>query len=238
MNRARQVAVLGKLAAFSPRQVAGLTVWLDPLVGVYQSAGGAVSGDGDAAGYWMDQSGNGNHMAQTEGARTPVFASSGVNSKPSLTFTSDFMKCANFASALTQPFTVIVVTQPTALSSVTVVWGSGNNYTSTFDGAYWLANWGAAAQCSTGVPTTDPVIHSLIVNGASSSVFLNGTAQTTGNPGANTMVNFQLGAYGNETTYPYQGHIGDALVYSGALSTTNRNNIEKFLGLKYGITVA
>ncbi len=65
-------------APFSPSQVSGLQLWLDPAAGLTQT-GGKVS-------TWADQSASGNTVSQADGALQPTVGTAG--SKPVLVFTA------------------------------------------------------------------------------------------------------------------------------------------------------
>jgi hypothetical protein len=137
----------------------------------------------------------------------------------------------NGTITLTQPVTVYFVGQ--SLNT----WGSAYLYDSTNTGAGRLAMYaGAYAFAGSGdlVPSNNgeslsPHVLSMVYNGASSSMILNSTT-TTGNPGSQGL-NGIIISKGDG----YRGHICELLFFSGAHTTTQRQQMMGYLAWKWGI---
>lgn len=80
----------------------------------------------------------------------------------------------------------------------------------------------------------NPAIHSGIFNTTSSSLFLNGTLNVTGSAGTQTLSGLTVGARFNNVE-PWTGHICEILIYSGALTTFQRQQVEGYLAWKWGL---
>jgi hypothetical protein len=80
-----------------------------------------------------------------------------------------------------------------------------------------------------------PALHGGTFNGASSVMFLNGTQNVTGNPGAQGSTGFMMGARFNGDDR-WTGHIAEVLIYNGGLSTAQRQQVEGYLSRKWGVS--
>ena len=95
-------------------------------------------------------------------------------------------------------------------------------------------------------PTTPlgPAVMSVVRSVAAGGfVFIDGTQRTGAVGGFSSFstskaVTLNRIGYVNSTTWPLQGWIGEILLYDRALSATERLKIERYLGKKWGITVA
>lgn len=72
------------------------------------------------------------------------------------------------------------------------------------------------------------------VSAGAVSFFKDGSADGTAS-GMGSYVTNALGGHGAEW---FSGHLGELLLFPSALSTTDRQNTERYLGAKWGITVA
>ncbi len=90
---------------------------MDADTDVYQSNGGAASGNGDDVGYWVDQSGNNNHANQATADNKPHLITAQINGHSVVRFTqasSHYMTISDSASlAATGDVTMIVVAKST-----------------------------------------------------------------------------------------------------------------------------
>ena len=78
-------------------------------------------------------------------------------------------------------------------------------------------------------------IITIYVSGSTLIPYTNGTAQTTKVGTTGTTSVLDIGAYQN-SSQNWNGYIGDIIIYSNALSTTQRQNIEGYLAQKWGLT--
>jgi hypothetical protein len=105
--------------AYTPDSFSGLAAWY--------KADSLVLNNTDPVSTWADQSGNARHITQA-GAARPLYQSAGLNSKPSVRFTT--AQSLNLASTYTvlanTPLTVLAVGKYTADCSV-INWTANNN---------------------------------------------------------------------------------------------------------------
>ena len=78
-------------------------------------------------------------------------------------------------------------------------------------------------------------IITIYVSGSTLIPYTNGTAQTTKVGTTGTTSVLDIGAYQN-SSQNWNGYIGDIIIYSNALSTTQRQSIEGYLAQKWGLT--
>ena len=78
-------------------------------------------------------------------------------------------------------------------------------------------------------------IVTIIVSGSSLIPYINGTAMNpkVGTTGSTTVLD--IGAFEDGVSQPWNGYIGDIIVYNTALTTTQRQTIEGYLSKKWGI---
>ncbi len=69
-------------------------------------------------------------------------------------------------------------------------------------------------------------------------ILTNGAAATTGTNGFNlNSTVFRIGRGGNNGNFQMRGYISEVIVYNAILSDSDRNKVESYLALKYGITL-
>lgn len=121
-------------SAFSPTQVAGLSLWLDssdPSTLFQDSAlTTPASADGDPVGGWKDKSGNGRHVSQGTSSARPLLKLSVQNSKNVIRFdgTDDFLGRAAIGLG-SGNFTVLTVNNRGATSRTVLSEGSSGGNT-------------------------------------------------------------------------------------------------------------
>jgi hypothetical protein len=153
---------------------------------------------GSGISQWNDSSGNGRHLLQGTDAARPAGQSDG-----SVLFngTSHFLKTAPFT--LNQPtWVVMALKQVSWTGNDRIFDGNAQNACALFQGIatpglriYAGSSLSQNSELAVGVAG----VVSAVFNGASSSLRVNNTAATTGNPGTNNMGGFTLAANGANT---------------------------------------
>jgi hypothetical protein len=229
---------------FSPSDVAGYSHDYDAavLASLYQDSAKTtpVTGDGDPVGGWVEQNGTGDDVLQAVSADRYTYraAVAALNNQPALDNDgTDHLSIASFAGgALAQPITIFWVGIMTSVAATKVWYDSPAPQVRLLvaSGAYRM---NAGANVDAGTPDTNAHIITTLFNGASSVVWVDGVQVNSGNPGANAMNGLFLGAL-NNGTFNMIGQKARVIIYSGDLSTADKNLIQNFLAEKYGISVS
>lgn len=178
---------------------------------------------------YTDLSGNGNHLVQATAAKQPLVVASGTGHLLRGDGTADFM-AANYAAD--QPRTRYLLAKPTVQASARVL----------IDG--FAADTGAlkhkaastTTQANAGSAFDGPVltdatwqIFRLTLNGAASSIAINGGAPTVGDAGAGDPEGLTLGAAGGGAAGWAVADYACVLDYSGVHDAATAARVERYL---------
>lgn len=238
-------------AIVQPNAVAGLYAWY--------KADSLGLGDGAAVTSWADSSGNGLTLTQATGANQPIFHTAGVNGLPAVTFdgVNDFLATAATTSPTTG-VTVMVLLKPTAVDT------TGHTVLCHHAAATWTAPFaahimrlsGATQQWEAFVEDATlaanraqetPVaaagawqVMEFVYDQSGAALHRNGVlAAYTPRSGALTARTQPLWVGQDMSlTEPFKGDIAEILIYAGALSTTDRVALERYLMARAGLTNA
>jgi hypothetical protein len=200
------------------------------------TGGSLVAADGTVA-RWEDKSGNARHLTQGTLANRPQRKISVFNNRDILRFfgSGDLMAISGFS--VSNPVTVFAVVFLSAdFSSFRVAYGFGANvfamgYNNSAE-LYAFSSTGITVARSR--PTTLEILR-VTSNVASSSIGANGS-ETTGSIAAHSTTTFGVG--GNNSMQTYPSDFAELLVFPTALSTADRQAVERYLAAKWGITLA
>lgn len=205
------------------------------------AAAGIVAGiasNGDVVSQWTDKSGNSRNAVQTTVGNKPLLQSTGgPNSTPSILFDGSN---DNLSVAYTQaqPNTKIAVYKIVSWALSDNVYGAGN--TVVMNGSTpeirISSSGGSQVAGNTNLAVGTYGIVTAIWNGASSSLQINNTTATTGNPGTGD----HSGNYLASTVTPSAwGNVQfcEFLHYSAALDSTQTTLIKNYLSAKWGISL-
>lgn len=199
--------------------------------------------DGDPVTTWLDSSGNG-HVGSQSGSARPTFKTSIAGGKPVVRFVSANSTILNISPVISsnQVATVIAVMRPTATGILAAMAGypgrqitaplanfPDNNLYGTDRVFYQFESWPVLWNGSFHVATA------MLGNGNAGNynLWVDGTSTSTGGGGAGSTNDWN--AIGSTDS---DGDLAEILFYNVLLSTTDRANLEKGLGTKYGVTVA
>lgn len=241
-----------RATGFNPKSISGLKLWLD--VGNTAS----MTFNGSTVSQVNDLSGNGFHATQGTANNQPAYSSTGLNSKPALSFdTNDsLLSTATIAdvvaSAASSPSITIAVVVFSSAASAGFSAGSDNAangrvfLSAPFDntGASYLDIAGTAGgRLSFTVTSAQQVVPSVYVfqrNGADMSVRRNGVVLASKANASQTFsvttAKFQIGQAAGFTGFSCT--LSELLCYSAGLTATQLASVERGLGRKWGITVA
>lgn len=231
-------AVLG--APFSPQQIAGLSMWF--RADSVSSSGGLVS-------QMNDLSGGGFHCTSS-GSNRPSLTASAANGQPGVTFDggNKYLETSTTCLGAATDFTCIVAVSLTSLTGVHGILSTKtsdyNNITLPYDSAgttYFGTDSTNRIVSAGSYLTTTSYVLTLQKSGAS-----NGNLTQWKN-GANSLVNtgktassptssaHRVGIY---QTISMVGHLLDLVVFNRAISTAERQSVERYMGARYAISVA
>jgi hypothetical protein len=237
----------------TPLLIPNLGLWLKADAGI-TLVGGAVDG-------WADQSGNGRDFSAPALANRPAYSGT-LNDLPVLTFDGSTDYLNGGANALTICTSLTVLTIITALkygASATqraFAISAGNAATagrvsmgvSTTQyelGARRLDSDVTFTTIAGGTPTTSPTIHSSVVrfSAGTGAIFANGASQvdttltTAGTSDATNSLRVLVGVGTTLSGTFMSGDIAEIIVYQRAISVEERNSVERYLSVKWGIAI-
>jgi len=237
--------------------IPGCTLWLDAAD---PNATGVPADNGTAITIWKDKSGLGSNATATG---TPTIISSGLNGRPTMNFNgSSWFKgaTANTTSNLTV-FTVVMLNgtagnnsrivslaTPTKVDydTFTEVLAIQQNFNTTFistgrntqppTGGTW--NFVQSIDYST--TSNVPYIAGALYNGSASTqtLFINGSANVTNTiTGAFGYTSYGIGNYSAApgASEPFTGKISEVIVFTTALTISQRQTVEGYLATKWGL---
>ena len=140
---------------------------------------------------------------------------------------------SNGSFTLSQPMTIYFVGQAITFNASTFLFdGASSGRVVIYAGAQLFAGGEfVATNRASAVP--NPHVMVAVVNGASSSIILNGVT-TTGNPGTNSFGGIRLSSR-NTGGDPYIGHICELLIFSGAHTDAQTQLMTGYLNSKWGL---
>lgn len=223
-----------------PTNISNSVLWLRSDKGVSLDGSNNIS-------TWSDQSGHGYNLAQSTSALRPAFVSSGGAAGwgyASYPGAGGNHNLVGTGVLVNQALEYVVVANSSAASPAgphyLVDDGSNNNILDRQANLTTLIQYDGTSLANSLALTVgaDFVVDSFF-NGASSQQTLNGGAAASGgNPGTNTTaLPFVLGASGAAANVEWGGKIYEIVVYSRALTTTERLNVTRYAGARYSIVV-
>ncbi len=231
----------GGSSGFSPGQISGIDMWLQSDSGVYVDAGVTLAVPGNTVEQWSSILPATLNLLKLTSSARPTYTSNSFGSQLGLAFdgTSDFMTVT--VSAKTAQTLFFVIKSPT-LTDGNFVFSYASDAGICQDsttGYGWISDAASGRQVINAVGTAACVITLKVVSAASMIIYSNGTQSNSFDPqnSVTTSTNFTVGAAlgGSPNT---NVTIASILRYTSALSDSDRQNVERYLGSKYGITVA
>lgn len=228
----------GSNVIFSPPNISGLVVWL--------KADSLSLNDGDAVATWTDSSGTGNTASQSVALNRPTYKTNILNGLPVVRFASvsvNYMTIATpllFNTSGANASMFIVIKQTTSATVGVLSVGNGGwflRYTSVTSASY--AHVGQTV-------ITQTVVNQFNVlqvrrAGLNTEIGVNGTLQAPVLQGGYTvatgLANY-IGVLTDALGNPMNGDIAEIVLYNTTLTDPQQLQVARYLGGKYGITVA
>jgi hypothetical protein len=231
---------------FDPKSIAGLSLWLDAADDAQVVTDVGIT-------TWRDKSGNGRNATQGSGNKQPIRTNT-INGKKVLTFQGldDTMSVANVANFNATSQTIIVVARQTSAANQALFYkGSGNSVngyimryrTGTTFWLYQKNDNSGETLSNNGNINTNTNVFTAVLQPTAQAGFVNGFAPTTG-LATNTLTTAYddtgptwIGSRRDVGEY-LAGDVCEILHWPRALATEERQRVERYLGSKWGITVA
>lgn len=231
------------VAMKSPLDVVSLAGWYDASdTSTITQSGGLVS-------QWNDKSGNSRHLIQSNDTLKPLSHSAAIGSLNALDFHSVTADKISTSAAYTvlnsTAYSILAVVKYDTAGGYFIGIGQPSNYTGLHTGyrnttQYTLDHYNAGVDITVTPNTSTPMILNPQFNNLGSNIRINGSSigSSGGFPAfalsATTGV-LNIGN-GHDTSNPFNGMIGEVLIYTGALSDANREQLEGILAHKWGLT--
>ncbi|MEZ0538338.1 Ig-like domain-containing protein [Fibrella arboris] len=222
---------------------------------LWLKADASVTTSGTVVTDWADAAAPANIVSQATAANQPAYQATGLNFNPGISFdgTNDFLGNTTYPNTNVfsgqNNYTLFSVIIPTSVSGSRVaVSFTANQYLAvTSPGSTYLvgeivSHIASPASISVTVPAIQTVMKSSTLAGGM-TVFTNGAANvfnnTTSDPNYTaTRTGLGIGSASNTASAsPFSGIISEVIAYSSSLTTGQREIVESYLGLKYGLAL-
>jgi len=219
-------------AAWTPAQLSGLALWLDA------ADASTITLNGSTVSQWNDKSGNGRNASQATAANQPTRTLNGLGGRTVITFdgVDDFL---NATLTLTN-FSVGVVGTTTA-NTATIYYplGFGNpppgsaglSVGGTFHTQRAALNGATSLLTNETVTLNSPYLITAHSQTGNRLISFNGQTPAT-DTNSQSISQVTIGKR-SDGFWPYAGPIGEVVITSAALSTTDRQLLEGYLAWKW-----
>lgn len=244
-----------------------IALWLRADLEVFSDAGVTAAIDGNNALQWDDQSSPSDDASESNlggaGPIEPTFQTNEINFNPVLDFIDPNSSNASYiestSNTVSGDMTLISVfktgqTSGTAndfVNSPALIGASETGGTLDYgfgmeNGNLWVnANTTTTFDVESGSTYNDNVVHIGLAtrtqSGGAIALFVDGAADGTGTGSTSALTDptsFGIGNHSDgDVDAQYAGEIAETLVFSQVLSSDERNRVETYLALKYGITL-
>ena len=241
--------------------IKNLIAWFEPTS--LESFGGVEMNDGDAVTNWRDINPSNPIKLQTTTTSAPTYKRSCINNLPCLSFngTSNYLDTTTLSSNSinSRQISVFAVVTPLNLSSTTnrsFIITNGSWVAGSFDllitSASSTNRLGYEVQAATSYVYTTYVVKnnvtyiaSVVDDGSASNLYLNGGSTLgTGNSIGSTAISnaypFNIGYFNNVGARQefFNGYFAELIIFDRALTTKERQSVEKYLSQKWKIKIS
>lgn len=206
---------------------------LNPAAWFRFNTGITVTGAGVSA--WADQSGNARDLLQgTDAARPPKQADGSIL----FDGVAQFLKCGSFT--LNQPETVYLLFKQVAWTLNARISDGNANGTGSIDQSpatpQLVINAGSAVATNGNLAVGAYGVAAAVFNGASSSLRINNTAETTGNAGAANMSGFTVGGAASGVAFS-NIQVKEVVLFAAAHDAATRQRVIRYLAQVGGLNI-
>lgn len=250
------------LFAQSPGGVStNLRWWMKANAGTFTDNGTTPATEGQLVQQWNDQSAIANHARQTTNANKPEYRTNVINSNPVLRFASNqfldglaapgigptesfymfliFRQNSYTAGGTNDGNGTFIIDRPTAtqnLTSFKIVNTDKYMYQKRTDGG---ANLGGPVSITSAPTNRFTIIDYFREVNVSFGIYIDGRLDVTAG-GDNTNITgpiIRIGRHATTVNGGLNGDFAEMVVYNTNLSTADRQKVESYLAIKYGITL-
>jgi len=241
---------------FVPVDISGCVLWLD---GIDPSGTGAQPANSSAVNAWVDKSGFGYTFTKNPSYPAPIYQTSGINGRPSLSFTgtpstgtgtTQFLENSNVTFTNTA-YTIFAVANKTGgpttngygyimkgniTSDFYLFFGQNSGNIATFTGPSNAWNDVNQNLPATSISNT-PRIVAISVSNTTLTPYYDGNAMSnkTGTTGAFSGIRLGETTPNANTGQNWNGLIGEVVIYSTVLTNGQRQQVETYLANKWGL---
>lgn len=224
-----------------------LELWLKANKGVEEAASDAAE-DTDPVLNWLDNTIHNNNATQTTGVNKPIFNENTINFNPTIDFdgTNHEMTATTTSNATMTIFAVAEGTFSATKNLLNLDNGANGlvdleqTGATTLRGRYNNGTTDSGIVSTTIASGTPFLINYDHITGGSSELFDSGVSQGTTSADANNLsgsITAGIGANPSSSGTRWNGGIAEMIVYNQTLTSGERDQIESYLAIKYGITL-
>lgn len=244
-----------------------IALWLRADLEVFSDAGSTAAVDGNDVGQWNDQSSPADNGSEVDlgggGPIEPTFETNEINFNPVLRFIDPNSTNASYIETTTNTvsgdMTLISLfktgqsagTTDNFVESPALIGASETSGTLDYglgmeNGTLWVnANTTTAFDAETSSTFNDSQPHFVTATRTQSSgaitIYVDANSEATGTGSTSALsdpTSFGVGNHSDgDTDGQYAGDIAETIVFSSVLTSDERNRVESYLGLKYGLTM-
>ena len=235
--------------------IKNLIAWFEPTS--LESFGGVEMNDGDAVTNWRDINPTNPIKLQTTTTSAPTYKRSCINNLPCLSFngTTNYLDTTTLSSNSinSRQISVFAVITPLNLSSArSFIISNGSWLAGSFNllitNASGTNRLGYEVQAATSFVYTTYVVKnnvtyiaSVVDDGSASNLYLNGgstlgTGNSIGSAAISNAYPFNIGH--NTRQELFNGYFAELIIYDRALTTKERQSVEKYLSQKWKIKIS
>jgi hypothetical protein len=234
-----------RATGFNPKSIPNLALWLDAADSSTITTSTGVS-------VWADKSGNSRNATQSTGGKQPNYSNQ-INGKNVVRFlgTDDTMQIGANAAFNANSQTLIIVARQTTSANHALWFKADSNSAEgvimryrAFDDFWPYQRNDSSAETLRLFPNTPTVarVYAVVLQPNSQAGFVNGgVVSPTGTATANHTYDNNSGPWlgsRRDVGEYLQADIAEVLFWNRALSASERSRVERYLGRKWGVTVA
>ncbi len=227
---------------------ANLELWLKANAGVEEAASDSAE-NADPVLNWLDNTINTNDATQVTGLNQPIFTENVINFNPTVDFdgTNHEMTASTTSNGTITIFAVgegtyvsdtknIINLNSGGVASVVVE----QTAATSLQGRYYDGTGPSGIVTTTVANGTPFLAEYKHVAGGTSELFDAGVSQGTASANADNMVSSittYIGGHPSNSLKRWDGGIAEMIIFNQALTTGERDQVESYLAIKYGITL-